>query len=45
MGNIFFTVLYQPLYNALVFLYNIIPGGGLGLAIILVKIQVRLKVS
>lgn len=41
MGNIFFTLLFQPLYNALVFLYNIIPGGGLGLAIILVTIIVK----
>lgn len=41
MGGIFFTVLYQPLYNALVVLYNLIPGGGLGLAIILVTIIVK----
>lgn len=42
MGNIFFTVLYQPLYNALVLLYNLIPGGGIGLAIILMTVIVKM---
>lgn len=42
MGELFMTVLYEPLYNALVVLYNFIPGGGLGLAIILVTIIVKL---
>lgn len=41
MGNIFFTILYQPLYNLLVLLYDFIPGGGLGLAIILLTILVK----
>ena len=41
MGDLFFTVLYQPLYNALVVLYNLVPAGGLGLAIILVTIVVK----
>lgn len=41
MGDIFFSALYQPLYNALVVFYNLIPGGGLGLAIILVTIVVK----
>ncbi len=41
MGNIFFTILYQPLYNLLVVLYNLIPGGGLGLAIIIMTILIK----
>lgn len=41
MGNIFFTLLYQPLYNLLVLLYDLMPWGGLGLAIILVTILVK----
>ncbi len=41
MGNIFFEVLYQPLYNLLVILYNLIPGGGVGLAIILMTILIK----
>ncbi len=42
MGDIFTAVLYQPLYNLLVFLYDIFPWGGLGLAIILVTVIVKL---
>jgi YidC/Oxa1 family membrane protein insertase len=41
MGDIFFTILYQPLYNLLVILFNLIPGGGLGLAIIIMTILIK----
>lgn len=41
MGDIFFTVLYQPLYNLLVFLYDLMPWGGLGLSIIIMTAIVR----
>ncbi len=41
MGNIFFTILYQPLYNLLVLLFNLIPGGGLGLAIIIMTVSIK----
>ncbi len=41
MGNIFFTSLYQPLYNLLVLFYDLLPWGGLGLSIILVTILVK----
>lgn len=41
MGNIFFVALYQPLYNLLVILYNFLPWGGVGLAIILVTILIK----
>ncbi|MFZ2681590.1 MAG: YidC/Oxa1 family membrane protein insertase [Patescibacteria group bacterium] len=44
MGNIFFTLLYQPLYNLLVILYNLLPWGGLGLAIILVTALIKCAV-
>ncbi len=45
MGDIFFAVLYQPLYNLLVAVYDILPAwGGLGLAIIVVTILVKLLV-
>lgn len=41
MASFFFTVLYQPLYNLLVFVYNIAPWGGLGFAIIVLTILVK----
>lgn len=41
MGNFFHAVLYVPLYNLLVFLVGIIPGGDIGLAVILATIIVR----
>jgi YidC/Oxa1 family membrane protein insertase len=41
MGNIFFVLLYQPLYNLLVWFYNLVPGGGVGLAVIFVTILVK----
>src|SRR5262245_35472412 len=41
MSDIFSVVLYQPLYNLLVFLYDLLPWGGLGLAITLVTIIVK----
>ncbi len=44
MGNIFFTLLYQPLYNLLVLFYDLLPWGGLGLSIILVTILVKCAV-
>src|SRR3989344_7779658 len=39
--GIYTTVFYQPLYNALVFLVSIIPGGNMGVAIILLTVLVR----
>lgn len=44
MGDLFFVALYQPIYNLLVFLYDLFPWGGLGLAIILVTVFVKLAV-
>lgn len=40
--GIFFTVLYQPLFNLLVFLYDVIPGNDIGFAIIAVTILIKL---
>lgn len=42
MSNIFQTVFYQPVLNLLVFLYNIVPGHDLGVAIILLTIIIKL---
>jgi len=43
MLNIVFNeVLYRPIFNALVFLYNIIPGHDFGIAIILLTILIRI---
>ncbi len=36
------TVLYQPLLNALAFLVSVIPGGDVGIAVILLTILVKL---
>lgn len=39
---LYHTVLYQPLFNALIFLYNIVPGHSLILAITILTILIRL---
>jgi len=36
--QIFNTILYQPLFNLLVFFYNLVPGNDIGLAIILASL-------
>ena len=38
----FQTFFYQPVLNLLVFLYNIVPGNDLGVAIILLTIVIKL---
>ncbi len=42
MGNFFHIVLYRPLFNALIFFYNTIAWGDLGISIILLTILIRL---
>jgi YidC/Oxa1 family membrane protein insertase len=42
LSNIWNTVLYQPLLNALAFLVSIIPGGDVGLAVIVLTILVKI---
>lgn len=41
MGNIFHVVLYQPLFNALVFLYERVAFEDLGVAIVLLTFLIR----
>ncbi|EKE15626.1 MAG: hypothetical protein ACD_11C00116G0013 [uncultured bacterium] len=41
MGSFFNAIVYQPLYNLLVFVYNIIPGQDFGIAIIITTILLR----
>ena len=40
-SGIFSTFFYQPLYNGLVFFISAVPGGNVGIAIILLTIAVR----
>jgi YidC/Oxa1 family membrane protein insertase len=42
MTDVFNTVVYEPIYNALAFFINLIPGGDVGLAIVAVTVLVRL---
>jgi YidC/Oxa1 family membrane protein insertase len=45
MGNLFNTILVQPLVNLLVFFYNVIPGHDVGIAIILLTVLIRLLLA
>lgn len=42
MSRIFNVVFYQPILNLLVFLYNIVPGHDIGLAIIIMTVIIKL---
>ena len=42
LSNIWNTVLYQPLLNALAFLVSIIPGGDVGIAVVVLTLLVKL---
>src|SRR3989338_3252927 len=42
MFALFNTILYQPIFNIFVFLYNYIPGHDVGLVILAITILVRL---
>lgn len=44
MISFFHTVLYVPIYNLLVFLTDIIPGGDIGLAVVIATIIVKLLI-
>ncbi len=41
MKGVFDTFFYEPIYNSLVFLIDVVPGGNVGVAIILLTIGVR----
>lgn len=40
--NIFTSIFYQPLWNGLVWFYNVLPGNDIGLAIIALTIAIKL---
>lgn len=42
MTSLFHTVVYLPIYNLLIFLVDVIPGGDVGLAVIAATIAVKL---
>jgi YidC/Oxa1 family membrane protein insertase len=42
ISSFFHTVFYDPIYNALVALVDLIPGGDVGIAVIIVTIVIRL---
>lgn len=42
MKALFHTVIYQPLFNLLVWFYNVIPGSDAGVAIILLTIVIKI---
>jgi YidC/Oxa1 family membrane protein insertase len=42
MMDIFSVLLYQPLYNVLVILFNAFPWGGVGLAVILITVLIKI---
>lgn len=41
MKQLYTLILYQPIFNALVFLYDVIPGNDIGVAIILLTIIIK----
>ena len=43
--EIYHTILYEPIFNLLVFFYNIVPGNDIGLAIILLTIVIKVILS
>ncbi len=42
MAGIIYTVVYQPLFNLLIFFYNVIPFFDLGVAVILLTLSIKL---
>lgn len=42
ISSLFNVIFYQPLFNGLVFLYNIVPGHDMGVSIIILTIVIRL---
>ena len=45
MKELYTLILYQPIYNALVFIYNIVPGHDIGIAVILLTIIIKLLLN
>lgn len=44
ISQFFYVVLYQPLFNLFVWLYNIVPGHDAGLVILIITVLIRLLV-
>jgi YidC/Oxa1 family membrane protein insertase len=42
MREFFYTVLYEPLFNLLIWLYDVMPGHDLGIAIIILTLIIKL---
>ena len=42
IADLYNTILYEPIFNLLVWFYNIIPGHDIGLAIIAITILIKL---
>lgn len=42
ISNLFHTIVYDPIYNALVYFVDIVPGHDVGIAVIIVTILVRI---
>ncbi|MFA5076278.1 MAG: YidC/Oxa1 family membrane protein insertase [Patescibacteria group bacterium] len=42
MAGIYHTFLYQPIFNALVFIYDVVPGHDIGIAIIILTVLIKL---
>lgn len=42
MSELFNTILYNPIFNALFYLYHVIPGKDLGVSIILITLAIKL---
>lgn len=42
LGQLYHTIFYQPIFNLLIWFYNIIPGHDIGLAIIFVTIIIKI---
>ena len=42
LGHLWNTAFYTPLYNALFFIVSLIPGGDIGLAIVILTLIVKL---
>lgn len=42
MSLIFNEILYKPIFNFLIFIYNVLPGGDFGVAIIVLTLLVRI---
>ncbi len=44
IGSLFNTVIYEPLYNGLIFLIDILPGANAGFAVLLLTVLVKLLI-